>query len=52
MAEGGYDCENLEFDTDDYGDDIDHLRLDDKLPTVPDEPTQRIASNLSKHLHN
>ena len=50
MEEGGYDCKNLEFNTDDYDDDIDDL--DDKLPMVPDEPTQRIASNLSKHLHN
>ena len=49
MTEGGYDCENLEFDTVDYDDGIDDLG--DKLPMVPDEPTQRIASNQSKHLN-
>ena len=46
MAEGGYDFENQEFKRDDYDNGID--ALDDKIPMVSDEPTQRIALYQSK----
>ena len=45
MAEDGYDFGSPEFDRDDYDGDI-----DDKLPMVPDDDTQRIASNQSCHI--
>ena len=50
MAEGGYDFENIEFDREDYDKDKDDL--DDKLPMVPDEPTQRMALNQSQTLED
>ena len=50
MAEGGYDFENPDFDRDDYDKDTDDL--DDKLPMVPDEPTQRMAFNQSQTLED
>ena len=50
MAEGGFDFENPEFDRDNYDDDYDNDDIDNKLPMVPDEVTQRIALNQSRHL--
>ena len=50
MSEGGYDFENPEFDRGDYDKDTDDL--DDKLPMVPDEPTQRMALNQSQTLED
>ena len=44
---GGYDFGNPEFDRDDYDDDGD---IDDKLPMMPDDDTQRIALNQSCHI--
>ena len=45
MAEG-FDFENPIFDRDDYDDDD----IDDRLPMVPDEDTQRITLNQSGHI--
>ena len=50
MAEGGYDFGNPEFDRRDYDDDDGDI--DDKLPMVPDDGTQRIALNQSSHIAN
>ena len=45
MAES-FDFENLTFDRDDYDDDD----IDDRLPMVPDEDTQRLTLNQSCHI--